>query len=183
MEFAYEPARREVECLRETWEEPVVPDAVKQMLEANILADRAWYHFYLKRCESPVEQLMVLALARLGFGRDCYMQVQEVIETETGGTYRVDIALYLGGMKVGIECDGHEFHEKTKEQAKRDRQRERVLLKNGWMLMRFTGSEIYNDPLRCAGDVAEFADYVNHDGFGNKPGSYYEQIVKELDEE
>ena len=44
---------------------------------------------------------------------------------------------------MAIECDGHDFHEKTKEQAQRDKEKDRILQANGWLIARFTGSEIY----------------------------------------
>ena len=44
-----------------------------------------------------------------------------------------------------IECDGHDFHEKTKEQAKYDKKRDRYLTNLGYKVLHFTGSEIYND--------------------------------------
>ena len=55
--------------------------------------------------------------------------------------------------KLVVECDGHEFHEKTREQAKKDKSRDRDLLSRGYPVMRFTGSEIYRAPLKCAEQV------------------------------
>jgi hypothetical protein len=55
--------------------------------------------------------------------------------------------------KLVVECDGHEFHEKTAEQAKKDKSRDRELLTCGYPVMRFTGSEIYRHPLKCAEQV------------------------------
>jgi|SRR5665213_3295104 len=49
-----------------------------------------------------------------------------------------------------VECDGHEWHERTKEQAKSDKQRDRQLQAHGYVVFRFTGSEIYEDPDACA---------------------------------
>lgn len=57
---------------------------------------------------------------------------------------------------LAIECDGHDFHEKTKEQAIRDKSRDRFLLINGIPSMRFTGSEIWNDVNKCFRQVDEF---------------------------
>lgn len=54
-----------------------------------------------------------------------------------------------------LECDGHDFHEKTKEQAARDKQRDRWFLSRGYPTMRFTGSEIFNEVERCADEVIE----------------------------
>ena len=56
-------------------------------------------------------------------------------------------------IKLVAECDGHAFHEKTKEQAMRDKSRDRDLLNDGYPVMRFTGAEIYADPLKCAEQV------------------------------
>lgn len=55
-----------------------------------------------------------------------------------------------------VECDGHDFHERTKEQAKRDRRRDRAAQRDGIPILRFTGSEIWNDPIGCALQVVEF---------------------------
>jgi very-short-patch-repair endonuclease len=52
-----------------------------------------------------------------------------------------------------VECDGHAFHEKTPEQARRDKSRDRELLIKGYPVMRFTGSEIHQRPLHCAEQV------------------------------
>lgn len=62
--------------------------------------------------------------------------------------YRADFMVELwncNGNKYIIECDGHDFHEKTKEQAKYDKQRERIFVQNGYKVLRFSGSEIYSD--------------------------------------
>lgn len=57
---------------------------------------------------------------------------------------------------VVVECDGHDFHEKTKEQAARDKARDRDMATLGCHVLRFTGSEIYRDADRCAAQVSEF---------------------------
>lgn len=49
-----------------------------------------------------------------------------------------------------IECDGHEFHEKTKEQVIYDNEREYKLKSAGYDVLHFSGSEIYNNPYECA---------------------------------
>jgi very-short-patch-repair endonuclease len=84
------------------------------------------------------------------------------------GDYRVDFLLYgISAMcedkskwlKVGliVECDGHDFHEKTKAQATRDKKRDRELTSRGFTVMRFTGSEIWRNPRGC---VREAVSYI-----------------------
>jgi very-short-patch-repair endonuclease len=57
-----------------------------------------------------------------------------------------------------VECDGHDFHERTKDQAANDRSRDRAMAMMGLTVLRFTGSEIWNDPLGCARQVVEYAE-------------------------
>jgi very-short-patch-repair endonuclease len=58
---------------------------------------------------------------------------------------------------VAIECDGHEFHERTKEQAQHDRSRDRFFQSQGLAILRFTGSEIWRDPTKVVMEIYEFA--------------------------
>ncbi len=55
--------------------------------------------------------------------------------------------------RIIIECDGHDFHEKTKLQAAHDKKRDRWFQTEGIMVLRFAGSEIWADPLSCADQV------------------------------
>lgn len=78
--------------------------------------------------------------------------VQRPIES-----YRLDFLVstypYDKRTAVAVECDGHNFHERTKEQAARDRSRDRALQSLGLTVFRFTGSEIYRDAFQCARQV------------------------------
>lgn len=67
-----------------------------------------------------------------------------------------------------IECDGHDFHERTKEQAKRDRKRDRALMAAGYHVMRFTGAEIWRDPHACVEEALSFIQKKQDDHF--RPG-------------
>lgn len=52
--------------------------------------------------------------------------------------------------KLAIECDGYEFHQKTKEQVQKDNEREFALKMAGYDVIRFSGTQIYKEPLKCA---------------------------------
>lgn len=74
--------------------------------------------------------------------------------------YTVDFAFITrrppkGYAAIIVECDGHDFHEKTKEQARKDKSRDRQFQKNGFLVLRFTGSEIWKSPETCLCDVLE----------------------------
>lgn len=71
------------------------------------------------------------------------------------GRYKLDflLSMHFGGQCVsclGVEVDGHEFHQKTKQQVERDRCRDRYIMSQGIPVVRFTGSEVYRDAEACA---------------------------------
>lgn len=117
-------------------------------------------------CESPIEQLMSIELEWLATtrgrrGNDCVVNRQSTVKGKHGN-YRVDflVCAQINGvlLQVAVECDGHEFHEKTKEQASRDKARDRDLLRHGTPVLRFTGSEIHRHPWKCAREVFDYLD-------------------------
>jgi hypothetical protein len=57
--------------------------------------------------------------------------------------------------RIAVELDGHDFHERTKEQARRDKRRDRVLAANGWLTLRFTGSDVYRDPAAVLDEIVQ----------------------------
>jgi very-short-patch-repair endonuclease len=59
---------------------------------------------------------------------------------------------------VVVECDGHEFHDRTPAQASEDRRRDRVLQKLGFPLLRFTGTDVVRNKTEVAQEIAEFVD-------------------------
>lgn len=112
--------------------------------------------------DSPIEKLLLAALRRW-FRRvdtelvcwangDLRMWPQHEV---FGGRYRLDFAIMNSHFrwKLAIECDGHDFHERTKEQAQRDKARDRDLVADGWTVLRFTGSEIHKNPSDCAEQI------------------------------
>lgn len=58
---------------------------------------------------------------------------------------------------LGIEIDGHEFHEKTKRQVEYQKERERFLVSKGWRLLRFAGTEVFHDPVKCVNEAVKLA--------------------------
>lgn len=72
--------------------------------------------------------------------------------------YSLDFAYIDNGIKVAIEIDGLKWHS-TKKQRQHDYQRERFLILNDWIVVRFTGSEIFNHSVKC---VRELITIIKH---------------------
>lgn len=128
------------------------------------------YEFMLANClidcESPIEQLLSLCLTNLQISFNNWNPFVELsnfvsnqkIKCKNGKKYRLDFYFVVTYKNqetryFGIECDGYEFHQKTKEQVKYDNQRQRDLQNEGIEIIRFSGSEIWDNPLKCAEEV------------------------------
>jgi len=82
--------------------------------------------------------------------------------------YRVDFLLTLRDIEDGpegimvhskqlaLEADGAEFHDRTPEQAIRDRKRDRQLQAQGLGVFRFAGGEVWRDVFGCARETVGF---------------------------
>lgn len=75
------------------------------------------------------------------------------------GPVVIDFAVLTARERIGVavEIDGHDWHERTKAQAQRDRRRDRAVLRAGYLPVRFTGSEVWADARACAAEAAEIA--------------------------
>ena len=66
----------------------------------------------------------------------------------------LDFILAGGGdSRLAIEVDGFEHHERTQEQAERDRARDRALLAEGVETIRFMAKAVFADPGKCAAEA------------------------------
>ena len=90
-------------------------------------------------------------------------------EEEFFNGYRPDFMITINGVYGGyvIEIDGHEWHEKTKEQARADKEKERMYLKSCYIPVRFTGSEVYHNAKMCVNELFEIifrnSDFFRYD--------------------
>ncbi len=147
---------------------------------------------FVHMTESPIEELLAFAIwANLGWpGRAevldhciCFETAKLDIATSKMfttakvaaqvqiGDYRVDFLFYHTGpltlppIYLAVECDGHDYHERTKEQAARDRKRDRDLLAMGVKVMRFTGAQIWADAGGCASAVMDYVEQQDHEAY------------------
>lgn len=112
----------------------------------------------LLKVESPIEARLLKNLFRLS-DREPWAFI-DLCPQFWVDSYRIDFAYPMN--RIGIEVDGHEFH-KTKEQRSRDAKRDRDLTAAGWKIIRFTGSEIWNDPWGTAQEVADLISQLPDD--------------------
>jgi very-short-patch-repair endonuclease len=110
---------------------------------------------------SPIEQIFNAVLSIYTYEANSlpiYFEIYPQQEIQINGkNYRVDFCCknfifncqYIElSRKIVIECDGYESHH-TKQQRNKDTIRENELKLNGYSVIRFTGSQIYNEPFEC----------------------------------
>lgn len=114
-----------------------------EIISAMLLRDPAVRHEFSPNIfDSPLEE-MFYELAFL----DLHIYPQHQV-----GKYRLDFA--IPDKRIAIELDGHEYH-KTKYQRTHDAKRDRWLYGQGWQVLRFTGTEIHQNPDRCIDEICD----------------------------
>jgi very-short-patch-repair endonuclease len=105
---------------------------------------------------SPAEAELwkALELARPGLDPGSYLTRQHLVDLGPGSFY-LDFACTLPGVKLGIEVDGWATHSSPSDIAA-DRKRQRLLELDGWTIIRFGGAEVWREPMACAEEVIAF---------------------------
>jgi very-short-patch-repair endonuclease len=127
------------------------------------------HHRYVPHLESPIEVALFDAMRDVAlntfdfdvlFFSDADRGVGipvRIMPQEHVGPYRVDFLIRCTAgqnkFEIAVECDGHDYHERTKEQASLDKARDRSLQALGYRVYRFTGSDIHRDAKACANEI------------------------------
>lgn len=86
----------------------------------------------------------------------------EIVPQVSIGKYRVDfLCSYIRSpddvpKRVVVECDGHNFHDRSEPDRRYEKERDRFIQKQEFKIFRYTGSEILKEPFRCASEVIEY---------------------------
>lgn len=120
--------------------------------------------------ESPIEAVFYAWWGALLYTHEIsedYFGLVKQHDVSVGGRrYRLDFAIEPNSIwkqqaadtgvsvpKIAIELDGHDFHERTKEQVAIRNERDRALQGDGWCVLHFSGSELNMDPHGCVHGV------------------------------
>lgn len=142
------------------------PRKAQQLMLLPLIKEKFYPTIMCESIKSPIEQIFITAF-------DFYMSInnKEQVFLFSQAPIFLESKKYIADFlfeedefvnkfntkkKIIIECDGHEFHQKTKQQVKHDNEREYDLKMAGYEVIRFSGSQIYNNPLRCAEDTYNY---------------------------
>lgn len=143
-----------------------VPRKVQQLLLLPLINQKFYPTIMCEEIKSPIEQIFITAfdLYQLFNNKDYIFLISQKEIKINKKKYIVDflfetdefINKYNTTKKIIIECDGYEFHQKTKEQVQNDNEREYNLKMAGYDVLRFSGTQIYNNPIKCAEDTYNY---------------------------
>lgn len=136
----------------------------------DVFVDRQIRYCGHAKTESPLESIFLAwwaALAQSGQISGSMVEVHRQYEVQAQTRkYRLDFALIpeeplrYRAQQVGVpvpvvavELDGHDFHERTREQVEYRNQRDRDLMLLGIRVLHFSGSEINRRPDECVDEA------------------------------
>jgi very-short-patch-repair endonuclease len=133
----------------------------KRVIEDQINHFNEKFQLIEQFIKSPIERIAFSELFNwkyeLGLEKVIKLNVQQKF-----GPFIVDIHLCCkhGGKitEIVVECDGHDFHEKTKRQVSRDKERDRYFTKKGFFLLRYSGSDLVRKPSTVVSDIEEILE-------------------------
>jgi very-short-patch-repair endonuclease len=143
-----------LESLYDATESPIEKAMLGALcIVAHEMSENVWYkirgHEFGER-ERMLSNICIEPQARIGKYRVDFLVTFEDLEPQfKEGTDNGEYEIASKVEQIIVECDGHDFHEKTKEQARTDKQRDRALQLLGFHVFRFTGSELWADPIAC----------------------------------
>lgn len=138
--------------------------------EAQSFSQRNYSEILESPINSPIEQLFHIAVRTLCVasyhdfnpypdfvdGKSVMAQGVYLDPQVQVGKFRVDFVLsqYDCGpsndIKIVVELDGHDFHDKDKHQRSYEKARDRFLVQKGYRVLHFTGAEVVSDPFKVA---------------------------------
>lgn len=154
-----DPTRRESPLSKSTMSALNKAGEIKARSEKEAF-ESSLYFICTKNIESPIEQILYIALSTIKdvyWGSDSLtIQYQQEI-----GKYRVDFEVICtsisgGGKRVVVECDSQAFHERTEQERRYEKARDRFLQKQGYRAFHYTGKEIIEQPFRIASEIVAF---------------------------
>ncbi|MEK6639545.1 MAG: DUF559 domain-containing protein [Nitrospirota bacterium] len=112
-----------------------------------------------------------LVFARIFVHNYFHLTIQPKLPTvqHNGRGMRPDLFIWVPtepSFKIAVECDGYKYHSNPSSFT-HDRQRDRILSRNGIQALRFSGHEIHHNPHGTASELfCQLTTIAEHRGFG-----------------
>lgn len=118
----------------------------------------------VKFVESPIERSIayelldayMFRLAPDGLPEELRPSWAYIVPQFKIGAYRLDFAIFFivddRLVKIDLECDGKGYHS-SPDQMDRDEARNKTLVRDGWIVLRYAGGPLHHRPGACADEI------------------------------
>lgn len=147
-----------------------LPDHIRRQLEAKLSGNDAGRRIGnqagrtkptdRRKSESPPHDILWAELA------DIEGIVREYQGAVPGRRFRLDIA--LPDIKLAVEVDGWQYHGKFKDAHAKDRERQNLLVLEGWQVLRFSAGQIYSETDKCVKTILKKIVDLQHKQLENE---------------
>lgn len=161
-----------------------------------------------KGIHSPIEQAFYIGFKtvkqfggpndmKVSIHRDAYQKEHEaelgieILPQYPVGDYKADFAVRYRRVKnifkfeieekiVLIECDSQKFHDRSEEERRYEKQRDRFMQCQGFKVFRYTGSELLKDPFTLCAEIINYLTGSDHVSFNNKQSENMDGLEQHL---
>lgn len=167
----------------------------KAKMEEQRFREDTLLHFLEGNTKSPIEQMFYCAFLIVAehqyeeINQEPYWDIKKkdwvllpgvyISEQVKIGKFRADFVASQRAhdksresLPVVVELDGHQFHDRNKEQRSYEKARDRFFTRQGYRVVHFTGSDIVKDPYAAAWEVLGM--------LGGDPMDSYQSFVEAL---
>jgi very-short-patch-repair endonuclease len=81
------------------------------------------------------------------------------------GKYKIDFVIKKKKIKIAIELDGFNYHDRDKKQFNYERKRQNYLTKNGYIILRYTWDDIKNNFYDSFNEIMGHIDDTYHSAY------------------
>lgn len=150
-------------------------------IQAEIFSQNMFCELIEGKIKSPIEHIFYIAIHVLAESVFCKLNPEPEFDYQTKepisgygifvtpqykiDKYYVDFLISNRDDKnsIVIELDGHNFHDKDKNQRAYEKGRDRYLIKSGYKVLHYTGSEVIKDPYKIAHEVLTMMGEIGED--------------------
>lgn len=157
----------------------IVPDAIKFLEKSSEIIGRfesesfsidTWNEFHDLGINSPIEQLFYTAFKCVA--KTNFYPPLELISSDTLYGMGIQPQFHIGKFRVDflasyhiskdkffeavVECDSQQFHDRSEQERRYEKQRDRFVQAQGFRTFHFTGKEIKDNPYKCAAEVIAY---------------------------
>jgi DNA helicase-2/ATP-dependent DNA helicase PcrA len=122
-------------------------NSLLDLVNVNISSPQLLSEFDAEVMYTPIEKIFYDKLIKNNISFEPQVRI---------GRFFVDFLITINNIKTIVECDGRDYHDRE-----RDTNRDKELEKEGYRIVRFSGSRLYYDCDQCIEELMSYSKHLN----------------------